>query len=231
MYMTSFSQKLLSYYKQLAAPQQLPTEVEVLNPYTHSRAFEYAQLFYEKYYNDTHQRTICFGINPGRFGAGVTGVPFTDPLLLQEACGIPNNLEKRSELSARFIHEMIAAYGGCDLFFRNYYISAVSPLGYVRDGINLNYYDIKGFKTIFEIYVIEQIEIQLDFGINTQTAYSIGKGQNIQFLNYINQKKKFFNRIIPLPHPRWVMQYRLKRKDEFIQEYLTAFSKNETNVG
>ena len=30
----------------------------------------------------------------------------------------------------------------------------------------------------------------------------------------------FFERILPLPHPRWVMQYRRKRKEEFVGQYL-----------
>lgn len=199
-----------------------------MNPYAHADTFTIAAKFYEKYYSDESKRYICFGINPGRFGAGVTGVPFTDPSLLETACQIPNNFDKKSELSSRFIHEMIAAYGGTEAFFGKYYISAVSPLGYLRDGINLNYYDIKGFKPLFEKYVIEQIEIQLSFGLHTDVAYSIGKGQNIKYLKYINDKHQFFKEIIPLSHPRWVMQYRLKRKKEFIQEYLDAFALGES---
>jgi len=33
--------------------------------------------FYKKYYNDNNPRFLILGINPGRFGAGVTGIPFT----------------------------------------------------------------------------------------------------------------------------------------------------------
>lgn len=225
--MKTFADSILNYYQQLTAPSTLPEDVEVMNPYAHPSTFQIASLFYKKYYDDSEKRYICFGINPGRFGAGVTGVPFTDPVLLETSCGIPNNLEKKAELSSKFIHEMITAYGGPAAFFANYYISAVSPLGYLRDGINLNYYDIKGFKPLFEEYVVEQIEKQLVFGIHRTVAYSIGKGQNIKYLNYINDKYKFFDQIIPLSHPRWVMQYRLKSKQMFIQEYVDTFSTNE----
>ncbi|MFZ9046115.1 MAG: uracil-DNA glycosylase family protein [Cyclobacteriaceae bacterium] len=225
--MKTYSTLILDYYKQLNAPGNLPPEVSVMNPYANSNTFDIAAKFYTKYYNDTEKRYICFGINPGRFGAGVTGVPFTDPVLLETSCGIQNDFEKKAELSSRFIHEMIFAYGGPLAFFSKYYISAVSPLGYLKDGINLNYYDIKGFKPMFEEYVVEQIEKQLQFGIDRQVAYSIGKGQNIKYLNHINNKYGFFDRIIPLSHPRWVMQYRLKRKQEFIEEYVDAFASNE----
>jgi hypothetical protein len=39
--------------------------------------------FYQKYYADNKKRSLIIGINPGRFGAGVTGIPFTDPIRLK----------------------------------------------------------------------------------------------------------------------------------------------------
>lgn len=219
-----FAPKLMEYYQSLQPPGNLPEAVEVMNPYANPSTFEIASAFYHKYYNDSDGRYICFGINPGRFGAGITGVPFTDPIRLEEVCHIPNDFEKKAELSSRFIYDMIHAYGGPDKFYRRFYISAVSPLGYVKDGINLNYYDIKGFKTLFEEYVVKEIKKQMPLGISKKVAFSIGKGQNIKYLHWLNEKYDLFDSIIPLSHPRWVMQYRLKRKEEFIQEYLNAFS-------
>ncbi len=219
----SFASEVMQYYRDLSPPENLPADVEVLNPFSNQETFDYASKFYNKYYSDTNTRTICFGINPGRFGAGITGVPFTDPIRLEDPCGIVNDLQKKPELSSRFIYDMIKSFGGPGLFYKRFYISAVSPLGYVRNGINLNYYDIKGFKTLFEKYAVEEIKKQLHLGINREIAFSIGKGQNIKFLNFINEKHRLFGKIIPLSHPRWVMQYRLKRKDEFIQEYLDSF--------
>lgn len=215
-----FAESIMQYYRQLQPPTNLPDDVEVMNPYQNQYTLEIASKFYEKYYADNAPRIMLFGINPGRFGAGVTGVPFTDPLKLEEVCNISNDLDKKPELSSRFINEVVMAYGGPEKFYAKYYISGVSPLGYLREGINLNYYDIKGYKTMFEAYVVEQIQEQLKFGIDQSVAYSIGKGLNIKYLNYINDKHGFFDKVLPLSHPRWVMQYRLKRKDEFIQEYL-----------
>lgn len=216
----TFADKLMAYYSSLSAPKGLPEDVVVMNPYLNPATFEIASEFYHKYYADTNERIVCFGINPGRFGAGVTGVPFTDPIKLREVCGIEHSFENRAELSSKFIYEMIEAYGGPASFFSKYYISAVSPLGYLRDGINLNYYDIKGYKQLFEKYTVDEIRKQLEFGLSRKVAFSIGKGQNIKFLNWLNDKYELFETIIPLPHPRWVMQYRLKRKNEFIQEFV-----------
>ncbi len=215
-----FAESVMQYYRQLQPPTNLPADVEVMNPYQNEATLEIAAKFYRKYYGDSRQRIMLFGINPGRFGAGVTGVPFTDPLKLEEVCDIPNDLDKKPELSSRFINEMIMAYGGPEKFYDKYFISGVSPLGYLREGINLNYYDIKGYKPMFEQYVADQIKAQLNFGIDQSVAYSIGKGLNIKYLKYINDKYGFFEKVLPLSHPRWVMQYRLKRKEEFIQEYL-----------
>jgi hypothetical protein len=217
----NFSDQIISYYSQIQAPEGLPEDVITLNPYKETTTLQYASKFYQKYYNDSNERVILFGINPGRFGAGVTGVPFTDPIKLQENCEIPNELEKRAELSSNFIYEMIDAFGGANAFYAKYFISAVSPLGYVRNNINLNYYDIKGYKKLFETYCVNELKKQLKMPISTKKAFSIGKGKNIEFLSWINQKYGFFDEIIPLPHPRWVMQYRLKRKLEFIEEYVS----------
>ena len=81
------------------------------------------------------------GINPGRFGAGVTGITFTDPVRLEKECGIPNNFDKRQELSSVFIYDFIAAWGGAEAFYSRFFLSAVFPLGFTREGRNLNYYD------------------------------------------------------------------------------------------
>lgn len=222
--MKSFADFLMKYYQGLQPPKNLPNDVVVMNPYQNSETFQIASAFYHKYYDDSNERHICFGINPGRFGAGVTGVPFTDPIRLEEVCGISNDLEKKAELSSRFIYDMIESFGGPEKFYSKFYISAVSPLGYVRDGVNLNYYDIKGFREMFKDYAVKEIKKQFSLGISRKIAFSIGKGQNIKYLNWLNDQYNLFDKILPLSHPRWVMQYRLKRKAAFVQEYMDAFN-------
>ena len=62
--------------------------------------------FLNKFYLDKLKRTLILGINPGRYGAGITGVNFTAAKQLKEFCGIDNPF-KGSELSAEFIYQMI----------------------------------------------------------------------------------------------------------------------------
>ena len=69
--------------------------------------------------------------------------------------------------------------------------------------------------------MVKSLRQQIEIGAIRRVAFSMGKGQNIKYLKYLNRKYNLFEDIQPLPHPRWVMQYRLKSKQEFIDEYVT----------
>src|SRR5687768_5823611 len=87
----TFADRVLEFYKDLRIKEKLPKGVEVLNPYQDKKAFGLCIRFYKKYYDDHRPRRIILGINPGRFGGGITGIPFTDPIKLERNCGIPND--------------------------------------------------------------------------------------------------------------------------------------------
>src|SRR5690606_32849252 len=109
-----------------------------------------AKKFYSKYYNDNDRRSLILGINPGRLGAGATGIPFTDTKRLSDECGIHPIGMHTHEPSSVFVYDMIDAYGGVEMFYRNFYISSVCPLGCVavKQGkeLNYNYYDSKSLE-------------------------------------------------------------------------------------
>lgn len=215
--------QILRFLKNLSFPPNLPSDVEVLNPFENPETWKLVETFYNRYYDNEDPRVIVFGINPGRLGGGVTGIPFTDPIRLEEKCDIKNDFNKRPELSSSFIYEVIDAYGGPSIFYDKFYISAVSPLGYMQEGRNLNYYDIPGWKDLFTDYAVNMIRAQSKF-IRNDIAICIGQGQNLKFLKAINEEYQFFQKIITVPHPRWIMQYRLKRKQEFIGIYLNTLA-------
>lgn len=222
----TFAEHVLKFYKSLdLSVHQLPKGVEVLNPYQDKTAIDLTQKFFRKFYSDNNPRRIIIGINPGRFGGGMTGIPFTDPIRLEKICGIENDLAKKPELSSDFIYRMISMYGGPEKFYSNYFISSVSPLGFTKDGKNLNYYDIKALQEGIQDFIIQSIKEQLTFGISTDKAFCLGEGQNYKFLQALNNKHKFFSEIVPLPHPRFIMQYRRKRLDEFVDHYVKTLSK------
>lgn len=179
--------------------------------------------FFKKYYTGNHKRHIILGINPGRFGGGITGIPFTDPIRLEKNCGIQHSFQKKPELSSVFIYDMIEAFGGAEKFYNQFYISAISPLGFVKHGKNMNYYDDANLLKKVEPFAINCMLQQMAMGIHSDVCFCIGEDKNHSFLQRLNEKHKWFASIVPLPHPRFVMQYRLKKKQEYIERYIEAF--------
>ena len=200
--------------------QKIPKGTIILNPYKRQNSFLLCQKFYQKYYADNRERNLILGINPGRLGAGLTGIPFTDPIKLQERCGIENELHKRAELSADFIHLVIDAFGGLDKFYAQFYFSSVSPLGFTKDGKNLNYYDIPELQQALKPFIVQSIKTQLSFGINTDVCFVLGEGKNYHYMQGLNAEFSFFKKIVALPHPRFVMQYKRKHLTQYINLYI-----------
>jgi hypothetical protein len=214
----NFAEKTLQFYKQLRIDQKLPEGIKVLNPYTSPQTWEACSLFYHKFYNDNRTRRIILGINPGRFGAGVTGIPFTDPIQLEKACGISNSFEKKPELSSQFIYQLIENMGGVVPFYKHYYVGAVSPLGFTKNGKNFNYYDDKKLERSLKPFIVKSLVRQVALGVNTEKCYCLGNGKNYEYLQRLNAEIKLFGEIVPLPHPRWVMQYRRKQLSHYLDE-------------
>jgi len=220
----TFAHQAYTFHESLKPKVRLPKGISWIDSYQNPTTLATFKQFLEKFYNDNNTRRYCFGINPGRFGAGVTGVAFTDPILLESSCGIKNDFPKKHELSAIFIHEIIDAFGGAQSFFSKFHITSMSPIGLLKENKNYNYYDDKLTLKRTKPFVIECINRQLEFGCDTDIAYCLGQGKNYKIFSELNLKHKWFQKIIPLPHPRWVMQYRRKRKTEFIDEYLQKLS-------
>lgn len=220
--MSSFANHVIKFYKELKPPQKLPWGVEILYPQKEPEVIKLVEMFYKKYYSDNHSRTLIFGINPGRLGAGITGINFTAPKQLFENCRIQHPFNSQSELSAEFIYEMIERFGGCSTFYRKYFISAISPLGFIKDGKNLNYYDDKKLLASLKPFIVNSIKKQLRFPVNTDRCICIGGEKNFKFFRQLNEEYHFFKEIIPLPHPRFIMQYRRRQKEAYILEYLSV---------
>ena len=202
----------------------MPEGVEILYPHLDAGAWKAMSRFYHTFYNDTSNRVFIIGINPGRFGAGTTGIPFTDPIRLQDELGIGHEFDLKPELSSRFIYHMIEVYGGVKKFYNHCYFTSVSPFGFTRAGRNLNYYDLKELQDNWELYMVSALKAQIAIGACPQ-ALSLGQGKNHQYLRYLNSKYHLFKEIHPLPHPRWIMQYRLKKIDYFTELYCKSLKK------
>lgn len=216
-----FADNIIDFYKSIRPPK-LPDGIDVLYPQKENEVIAIVEKFYKKFYADTNRRTLLFGINPGRFGAGVSGINFTAPKQLKEICGFDHPFKMQSELSAEFIYEMIAKYGGVEKFYHQFFITSISPLGYMKNGINLNYYDDKDLQESVTPFVIDCIRTQMQWNVNREKCICIGGAQNFKFFTKLNAEYAWFKEIIPLPHPRFILQYKRKLKDVYLQSYMDA---------
>ena len=194
-----------------------------MHPYADPAVRTIMRAFLNRFFDDERPRTLVFGINPGRFGAGITGVTFTDPVALDVACAIPNDLPRRRELSSVFIYDVIKQLGGAAAFYRRFFLTAVSPLGFTRDGKNLNYYDVPVLARAVTPFIVRCVERQLTLGARRDHAIVLGKGENFRYFNRLNEQHGWFGTLHPLDHPRPIMQYRRKRLAEYVAQYAATF--------
>lgn len=220
---STFGSRVLRFYTGLVCPKP-PRNISVMNPYTDAYVRGYVRAFLHTYFLDNVERVLVFGINPGRFGAGITGVTFTDPVALAECCGIENDLPQRQELSSIFIYKVIERYGGTRQFYSRFFLTAVSPLGFTRNGRNLNYYDDPALTRAMTPFITNAIEQQIALGGRRDRAIVLGLGDNARFIQQLNEKHGFFRRIDALEHPRWIMQYRRRQLDRFLAKYEEALA-------
>jgi hypothetical protein len=224
--MTTFAEKVVSFYKALEFTGSLPPGISIMNPFRDNpEIIHIISQFYRRFYNDNFYRHLILGINPGRFGAGVTGIPFTDTKRLKEKCGITFPGPETYETSSVFMYEMIDGYGGPKKFYSDFYITSVCPLGFTSVGkngreINSNYYDSKELTEAVFDFMINSIFGQLEFGIERDICFCLGTGKNFNILSRLNSEHHFFDRIEPLEHPRFIMQYRSKQKKHYIKRYI-----------
>jgi hypothetical protein len=92
--------------------------------------------FHAKYYRGGYPRTVLCGLNPGRNGAGKTGIPFVDFSSLSKLLSGVKRTD--TERSARFFFDIVSHFGA-EPFFRSFYVTNVSWVGYSKHGKNLNY--------------------------------------------------------------------------------------------
>src|SRR3972149_2843533 len=162
--MSYFSSKAIDYFSNLKSPVKLPPQIEVLNPYENDAVKNTVNAFYQKFYNDDRKRIYILGINPGRFGGGLTGISFTDPVVLRKHCGIANRLGTKEELSSKFVYQVINHFGGVNKFFSNFFLSAIYSLALIKDGKNYNYYDDKKLFPLLKPHLKTSLSDQIKFG-------------------------------------------------------------------
>jgi lin2946 protein len=209
----------------------LPGKHRLINPFTGANRQQITQItcrFYYKYYHDNKRRFMILGSSPARRGTALTGVPFEDVNHLQKDTGISLDAFGANKRSSSFLYEVMEEYGGCQNFYKQFYMSFVCPLGIEKINLkgnwaNCNYYENAALKKCLHPFIVDSLSRQIDFNIDTTVCFCIGSGDNFKFLTNINNEHHFFDTIVPLEHPRFIMQYNSNRKEEFIQKYVNIF--------
>ncbi len=227
--MSTFASRIIDFNRHLSFNGVLPEGIRIMNPFKEEeRAMETSTAFYRKFYNDNQKRHLILGINPGRFGGAVTGVPFTDTKRLKDECGIPYAGRETHEPSSVFIYDMIAAFGGVEAFYRKFYINSICPLGFTNrksNGreVNYNYYDNADLQQAVSGFILSTLRQQLALGVYTETCFCLGTGKNETFLRKLNEEHGFFGQIFALEHPRFIVQYKAALRHQYINKYVWAF--------
>lgn len=224
--MATFAEQVIRFNRELSLPGEPIPGVRVMNPFAENpEILGKSALFYRKFYNDTNPRRLILGINPGRLGAGATGIPFTDTKRLSEICHIEMESVQTHEPSSVFVYELIAAYGGADLFYGRYYINSVCPLGFLArsnkgNWVNCNYYDDEALFEAVHPFIVASLKRQIAFGCAQETAYVLGK-RNAKYLKRINDREKLFGKLVVFDHPRYIVQYKSREIPRYIQGFLS----------
>ena len=225
----TFGEKVVAFNKKLKFSGNLPEGFEVMNPFFNNpETIAVMSKFYQKFYNDYHQRKFIIGINPSRRGAGVTGVPFTDTKRLETMCGIEMKTAHTHEISSVFLYDVIENFGGVEAFYKKFYINSPFPLAIIRKtlkgNLNANYYDDKDLFEAVKPFMIQSLKDHIDLGLDTSEVFILGK-KNATFIDKINSQEKFFEKMTVLEHPRYIQQYKIKEKQLYIDKYLIALNK------
>jgi hypothetical protein len=125
---------------------------------------------------------------------------------------------------------MIRAAGGAEHFYSSVYVHAVCPLGFVKEGptggpINLNYYDDKDLEKAVTPFVENWLRTLVGTGMRRDLAICIGTGKNAKYFTALNDRLGLFKEVIPLEHPRYVMQYKAKSLEFYIAKYLAVLER------
>jgi hypothetical protein len=171
--------------------------------------------FWQKFYGDAIPRIMICGINPGRHGAGKTGVPFLDFMSLSKI--IPGIERQDIEKSASFFFEAVRSFG-VESFFRTFYVSNFSSVGYIREGKNLNYYDLpQPALKIVERNFLEEIKT-----VNPTHIVSLSAAVHASVRKLLPAN---IDCSLRLPHPAWVATYRANEKNQWLSRYREVLEK------
>lgn len=226
-----FSENVKDWHKYLSKIDlTVPSGYQILNPFEgtgQQKIRVSTDLFYQHFYHDKNPRRIIIGSSPARRGSALTGIPFEDSDRIAKITGMKTENYHIQKGSSNFLERVMEEFGGIKKFYSTFYMTFVCPVGIEKRSdkgrlTNVNYYENKKLLLSLQTTIIESLKMQLDFGIDNSTCYCIGSGENYKYLTRLNSEFRFFERIIPLEHPRFIMQYNSNKTEYYLKKYLDA---------
>lgn len=168
--------------------------------------------FYARYYLQGFPKTVLCGLNPGRRGAGKTGIPFVDFASLSQ---LMDGIDRRDdERSATFFHGIVS-HMNPTVFYQSFFVTNVSWVGFVKDGKNANY-DVLPPKAQAFIYDRFREEMEL---VGPDRIISISKPAHSTIKSLFGRE---IDTSICLPHPNWCAFPKKRKAAE--EKYISTLS-------
>ena len=176
---------------------------------------ELVRLYYQAFYISKTPRIVLCGINPGKNGAGKTGIPFIDFNGASEL--FPNVDQDDKERSAQFILSVISEIGKMK-FHKNVYMTNLSWFGFIQDNKNMNYFDLPTpLESVFTDSFLSEMEI-----VRPKMIIPLSKDVE-QALNKMTEEGRLNYPVGPrLPHPYYCSFG--KREDKYKEKYVNRIT-------
>lgn len=199
-------------FKQNFSSTLAQNDIVVLDDFLNNK--DNIEKYYDKYVDFDSDKIVLCGLNPGRFGAGLTGVPFIDFKSLSKM--LSNIKKDDGESSAQFFFELVKKFG-IEKFYKICYVTNISKFGYSKKSSakNVNYPKLPNSAQdwLFKRFIEEMnlIKPKVIIPLSDDVAKTLKVLTQAQQLDY---------KIAPkLNHPAWVMTYKKKDKNLWLQKY------------
>ena len=162
----TFSDNVLEFNEWIAnISLELFDNYSISNPFNGKNRIQIKEItnaFYKKYYNDHNKRYLILGSSPARKGTATTGIPFEDASHLYKETGIMIDNFYINKSSSNFLYDVMEQYGGCQKFYKDFFMSFVCPLGIVNVNskgnlVNANYYENKKLEKALHNFIVDSV--------------------------------------------------------------------------
>lgn len=189
-----------------------------------NKNIELVHRYYQKFYSTEAKRIVLCGINPGKNGAGKTGIPFLDFRAVSQLLSDIGQDDR--EQSAQFILSIINEIG-IDSFYRNVYMTNISWFGFTKDGNNQNFYDLPSpLPTTFTDSFIEEMDI-----VQPKVIVPLSKEVEQTLKQMIKSGGLGYPLAERLPHPYYcsIGKRAIKYRQIYVKK-ITSLIENQSNI-